>query len=143
MRTVFATAVCAGLATAPLTAADGIQPGLWKITTVVVNNGMTLPPQTKSRCLTAEQAGDLAETFSPQFGGMNTTCERTQYSKTEQKLTWRLECRGQFNMDTVAEFTFFSPLRYTAAISTKGWVGNQQVADSQVTLEGEYAGACQ
>jgi hypothetical protein len=136
-------AIGVGLTMAPLMAADGIQPGLWKITTVVLNNGMRLPPQTNSRCLTAEQAGDLADTFSPRFGGMNTTCERTQYTKSEQKLTWRLECRGQFNMDSAAEFTFFSPLRYTAVISTKGWMGNQQIADSQVMLEGEFVGICQ
>ena len=123
-------------------AADGVQPGLWKITTGVLNNGVTLPPQTNSRCLTAEQAGDLADTFSPRFGGMNTTCERTQYSKSEQKLTWRLECRGQVNMNSAAEFTFFSPLRYTAVITTKGWMGNQTIADSQVTLEGTYVGVC-
>jgi hypothetical protein len=119
------------------------QPGLWKITTVALNNGMRLPPQTNSRCLTAEQANDLADTFSPRFGGTNTTCQRTEYTKSEQKLTWRLECRGQFNMDSGAEFTFFSPLRYTAVISTKGWIGDQQIADTQVTLEGEYVGACQ
>jgi hypothetical protein len=136
-------AIGVGLTAAPSIAADGIQPGLWKITTVVQNNGMKLPPQTNSRCLTVEQAGDLADTFSPRFGGMNTTCERTQYTKSEQKLTWRLECRGQFNMDSTAEFTFFSPLRYTAVISTKGWMGNQQVADSQVALEGEFMGTCQ
>jgi len=134
-------AVFAGLATA--SAADGIQPGLWKITTAVLNNGMQMPPQTKARCLTAEQAGDLADTFSPRFGGMNTTCQRTQYKKSEQRLTWRLECRGQLNMDSAAEFTFVSPLRYTAVISTKGWMGNQQMVDTQVTLQGEYVGACQ
>lgn len=144
MKVLFAVAaICVGLTTAPLMAADGIQPGLWKITTVAVNNGMRMPPQTNARCLTAEQADDLADTFSPRFGGMNTTCQRTQYAKSEQKLTWRLECRGQFNMDSAAEFTFFSPLRYTAAISTKGWIGDQQIADTQVTLEGEYVGACQ
>src|SRR5690348_2573844 len=81
-------------------AADGIQPGLWKITTAIVNNGMKLPPQTNARCLTAGQANDLVETFSPRFGGVNTQCERKQYEKSEQKLTWRLECRGQFNMDS-------------------------------------------
>src|SRR5690242_17473187 len=108
----------AALVAVPATAGDGIQPGLWKITTSVVNNGMELPPQTKPRCLTAEQAGDLADTFSPRFGGMNTTCQRTEYSKTDQKLTWKLECRGQFNMDSAAEFTFFSPIRYTAVIAT-------------------------
>jgi hypothetical protein len=138
-------AVSAALAAmpAPATAADGIQPGLWKITTTVLNNGAQMPPQTKPRCLTAEQAGDLADTFSPRFGGVNTTCQRTEYTKTDQKLTWRLECRGQFNMDSAAEFTFFSPIRYTAVISTKGWMGNQQMVDTQVTLEGEYVGACQ
>jgi hypothetical protein len=123
--------------------ADGIQPGLWKITTIVVNNGVTSPPNTNARCLTAEQADDLAGTFSPRFGGVNTSCERTHYEKSEQKLTWRLECRGQINMDSAAEFTFFSPLRYTATIATKGWMGDRQIVDSQVALEGEFVGACQ
>ena len=143
MKTVITAAACLALATVQVMAADGIQPGLWKITTAVLNNGMRMPPQTNTRCLTAEQAGDLADTFSPRFGGMNTTCQRTQYEKSEQKLTWRLECRGQLNMDSAAEFTFFSPLRYTAVISTKGWMGNQQMMDTQVTLEGEFVGACQ
>jgi Protein of unknown function (DUF3617) len=144
MKAVFAAAaIGVGLTAVPLMAADGIQPGLWKITTVALNNGMRMPPQTNARCLTAEQANDLADTFSPRFGGMNTACQRTQYAKSEQKLTWRLECRGQFNMDSAAEFTFFSPLRYTAVISTKGWIGDQQISDTQVTLEGEFVGACQ
>jgi hypothetical protein len=124
-------------------AADGIQPGLWKITTTVVNNGERSPPQTNARCLTAEQAADLAGTFSPRFGGVNTSCERTQYDKSEQKLIWRLQCRGQVNMDSAAEFIFFSPLRYTATIATKGWIGGHQLADTQVALEGEFVGACQ
>ncbi len=124
-------------------AADGIQPGLWKITTTVVNNGVQVPPQTNARCLTAEQANDLAETFSPRFGGVNTSCARTHYEKSEKKLTWRLQCRGQIDMDSAAEFTFFSPLRYTATIATKGWMGDRQIVDSQVALEGEFVGACQ
>ena len=133
-------AACIGLGTAM--AAEGIQPGLWKITTSLVNNGVRVPHQTKPRCLTAEQAGNLADTFSPRFG-VNTTCQRTEYKKTDRKLTWRLECRGQFNMDSVAEFTFFSPIRYAAVIATKGWMENQQMVDTQVTLEAEYVGACQ
>ena len=142
MKAPFAMAAFfAGLATAM--AADGIQPGLWKITTAILNNGMQMPPQTNARCLTAGQAGDLADTFSPRFGGMNTICQRTQYEKSEQKLTWRLVCRGQFNMDSAAEFNFVSALRYTAVIATKGWMGNQQMVDTQVTLQGEYVGACQ
>ena len=123
--------------------ADGIQPGLWKITTTVVNNGEKMPPQTNARCLTAEQANDLAGTFSPRFGGVNTTCARTQYEKSEQKLTWRFECRGQIDMDSAAEFIFVSPLRYTATITTKGWMAGRPIADTQVALEGEFVGPCQ
>jgi len=145
MKTGFAiTAFCAALVTSPVVlAADAIQPGLWKITTAVLNNGVQMPPQTNARCLTAGQAADLADTFSPRFGGMNTTCQPAQYEKSEQKLTWRFECRGQLNMDSAAEFIFASPLRYTAVISTRGWMGNQQLVDTQVTLEGEFVGACQ
>jgi hypothetical protein len=142
-RMKFAVPLIAAALALPCAArADGIQPGLWKITTVVVNNGVRSPPQTSSRCLTAEQANDLAATFSPRFGGVNTQCQRTQYEKSEQKLKWRLECRGQIDMDSAGEFTFFSPLRYTATIATKGWMGNQQIADTQVALEGAFVGAC-
>jgi len=136
----FTAAVALPLAAPAL--ADGIQPGLWKITTTVVNNGVKVPPQTNARCLSAEQAGDLADTFSPRFGGVNTQCARTQYEKSEQTLKWRLECRGQFNMDSAAEFIFVSPLRYTATIATKGWMGTQQIVDMQMALEGEFVGAC-
>jgi len=65
MKAVFAVAaIGVGLTAVALMAADGIQPGLWKITTVALNNGMRMPPQTNARCLTAEQANDLAHTFS-------------------------------------------------------------------------------
>ncbi len=135
--------VAAVLALPPYAAAaDGVQPGLWKITTTVVNSGVKVPPQTNARCLSAEQAGDLAGTFSPRFGGVNMQCARTQYEKSEQALKWRLECRGQINMDSAAEFSFVSPLRYTATIATKGWMGNEQIVDSHVALEGEFVGAC-
>ena len=141
---VFVLAAAAWLAvlTTSSRADEGIQPGLWKITTISLSNGVQMPQRVNSRCLTVEQANNLADTFSPQFGGVNTTCERTDYKKSAQKMTWRLQCRGQMNMDTVAEFTFFSPLRYTATISTKGWVANQQILDSRVALQGEYVGGC-
>ncbi len=141
MKALFCAAALLAL-TAPAFAADGIQPGQWKIASMVVNNGRKLPPHISERCLTKKQAGDLADTFSPRFGGINTTCKRTQYEKSAGKLTWRLECRGAFNMDSAAAFTFFSPLRYTATIATKGWVGDRQVMDQQVTLEGDYVGPC-
>ena len=135
-------AAALALTAAPAPADDGIQPGLWKITSAVVNNGAASPPHVSTRCLSAAQAADLADTFSPRFGGINTECARTQYDRSGQTLIWRLECRGQFNMDSAAEFTFVSPLRYTARIASKGWIGDQQVVDTKVALEGEFVGAC-
>ena len=58
-------------------------------------------------------------------------------------MKWRLQCHGQIEMDSAGEFTFFSPLRYTATIATKGWTGNQPIADIQMALEGTFIGACQ
>jgi len=139
---VVAALVWCALMTKPSMADEGIQPGLWKITTNTSNNGVTIPPHVNSRCLTVEQANNLADTFSPKYGGINTICERTEYEKSAQKMSWRLQCKGQMNMDTVAEFTFFSSLRYVATISTKGWMADQQILDSHVALEGTYVGAC-
>jgi hypothetical protein len=126
----------------PVYAVDGIEPGLWKVTTTVVDRGMKVPPRVTTRCLTPQQAGDLSQAFSPQFGGMNTVCERTDYRKAEQQMSWRLQCKGQMDMDVVAEFVFPDATHYTGTISTRGWMAGQQIADAQVALEGEHVGPC-
>ena len=38
-------------------------------------NGNPMPVEVKNRCLTAEQAGDLAETFGPEVTSVNTECK--------------------------------------------------------------------
>ena len=53
--------------------ADGIEPGLWKITAQTKSEGMVSPPHESAKCLTADETRDLATTFSPvprthQFG---------------------------------------------------------------------------
>jgi len=40
--------------------ADGIEPGLWKITTRVETGGVVGPPRESGKCLTAEETRDLA-----------------------------------------------------------------------------------
>jgi hypothetical protein len=141
-RIVAAVAGLLAFAAVPSHAEDGIKPGLWKVTTVAINNGMKIPPQERMRCLTAEQASNIAETFSPKFGGVNSDCERTGYEKTEQKMTWHLECKGQLNMDVVGEFWFDSSIHYTATVATKGSMAGQQILNSVSALEGEYVGEC-
>jgi hypothetical protein len=72
-------------------AADNlIEPGQWKVTSNTVMNGAAMPPQVKARCLTPEQVGDLAKTFGPVSGTVNSTCEQTEYEATGRTLKWRL-----------------------------------------------------
>jgi hypothetical protein len=45
--------------------ADGIDPGLWMITTHTESDGVAGPTHESSKCLTGAQTGDLGATFSP------------------------------------------------------------------------------
>src|SRR5580692_997177 len=63
-------ALLAFVGTSPA-AADGIAAGEWKLTETMVMNGNKTPPQTRTRCLSAEQAGDTATTFSPEYRTVN------------------------------------------------------------------------
>jgi Protein of unknown function (DUF3617) len=137
-----ATLLAIGLSAVPAAAEDALRPGLWRITTTTVTNGAATPPQTATRCLTPEQTADLATTFSPQFGSVNSACERTEFKADAGRMHWRLECTGQLDMDVVGDFTFDTPLHYTATIASKGAMAGRQILSSSAGLEGEHIGEC-
>jgi hypothetical protein len=62
---------------------------------------------------------------------------------TGQKLKWRLQCKGQIDMDVAGEFNFDSPSHYTATVITKGWMGGMLTNDVKTELEGERVSECQ
>jgi hypothetical protein len=134
-----AGACCAGAAMA---AADGIAPGEWKLTETVVMNGQATPAQVRSRCLSPEQAGDTATTFSPEYRTVNSGCERVEFSSTATALRWRMQCTGQMDMDVSGDFIFDTPKHYSGKIVSKGAVGGRQFVDTSVTIEGEHVGDC-
>lgn len=127
---------------APALAETSIRPGSWKITSMTIANGVQSPPRISARCLTDEQARDVTQTFSPEFGGVNTACERTEFTTEGRKLNWRLQCKGQFDMDVAAEFLFDSDVKYRATIATKGTMAGQTVVDSKQAILGEHDGDC-
>jgi len=139
-----AVAVLAGslLAAGSADAADAVKPGQWTITTRVLMNGTTMPPEVKTRCLTAEQAADPARTFSPEVASVNTACERLDQKLDRGRLTWHMQCRGQIDIDVEGEFNFDSPERYAATVRTKAFMAGRQVADSSAAIEGVHSGAC-
>jgi uncharacterized protein DUF3617 len=102
-----------------------------------------MPPQVKARCLTPEQASDVSKTFGPEIGTVNSTCERTEYEATGRRLKWRMQCKGQLDMDISGDFNFDSPLHYTATIASKGWMAGSLMSDVKTELEGERVNECQ
>jgi hypothetical protein len=125
-------------------AADNlIEPGHWKVTATTTMNGAAAPPQAKARCLTPEQVGDLAKTFGPVSGTINSTCEQTEYEATGRTLKWHLQCRGQLDVDLAGNFNFDSPSHYTATVTSKGRMAGALISDVKTELEGERIGDCQ
>ena len=122
--------------------AEGIDAGLWKITSRTETGGVIGPPHETSRCLTAEQVRDLVNTFSPQSRTENSVCAPIERNFTGQKLTWRLVCKGQLDMELTGEFNFDDPHHYTATTRTKAAMAGMTMIDSQDTLEAQWVSEC-
>ena len=124
-------------------AADNlIEAGEWKVTSTGVVNGRTSPPQAKSRCITPEQAANVAATFGPVSGTVNSDCGAPAIESAGKTLKWRLQCRGQLDIDATAEFTFDNPRHYTATISSKGKLAGALISDVKTDIEAERVGDC-
>jgi hypothetical protein len=120
-----------------------VQSGQWRVTSTTVMNGAAMPAQMKMRCLTPEQAGDVATTFGPVSNTINSACERKGFEAAGRTLKWRLQCRGQLDVDVAGSFNFDSPLHYTAAIITTGRMAGSPISDVKTELVGEHVGECQ
>src|ERR1700722_5926885 len=117
-RKTLAIAFLCAAAGAPAVA-DGISPGLWQLTETGIMNGTPATPQVRTRCLSAEQAGDTAATFTPEYRNAASNCDRSEFQSTASKLKWRMLCKGQMDMDVSGDFTFETPKHYSATIQSK------------------------
>jgi hypothetical protein len=134
--------LAAGCLAPGLAVADGIAPGEWKLTETMVMNGNKTAPQTRTRCLSVEQAGDTATTFSPEYRTVNSGCERVEFKSTATALRWRMMCTGQMDMDISGDFAFDTTKHYTATIISKGGMGGREFVNTTVSIEGEHVGDC-
>ena len=129
--------------TTPPAHADDIEPGLWKITTRIKNGDAPLgPPMQSSKCLTAEQTSDLAKTFSPIANTINSECAPIERGFADRKLSWKLVCKGQLDMELTGDFNFDSPRHYSAVVTSKAAMGGIPMANSQTMLEAERVSDC-
>ena len=120
--------------------ADGLQHGLWKVTSTPAIDGAPGAPQVKLRCVTPEEAADVDKTFSPEVRSAN-SCERIAHEVSGTKLKWRLQCTGQPAMEVTGAFEFDTPQHYSALVTTNVAIGGQSMS-SRVTIEGERTGEC-
>jgi hypothetical protein len=128
------TGVCA--------AEDLVEPGQWRVTSSNVINGMAAPPQAKARCITPQQAEDVARTFGPVSGTINSDCADPEVETNGKTLSWRLRCRGQLDADVAARFNFDTPQHYTATITFQGRMGGAVINDTKTEIAGERLGDC-
>jgi Protein of unknown function (DUF3617) len=130
-----------GLA-ATAASAGGIDPGLWKVISRTETGGVIGPPHESSKCLTAAETADLPTAFSPISRTENSVCAPIERSFTDGKLTWRLTCKGQLDMELTGDFTFDAPHHYSGTVRTKAQMGGMQMVDSQQTIEGQWVSEC-
>lgn len=137
-----AALLAAASLTPPPAAADGIAAGEWRLTESIIMNGSRGPANTRMRCLTPEQAGDTAATFSPEYRTVNSGCERVEFSASATALRWRMTCAGQLDMDVTGDFIFDTPKHYTATIVSKGAMAGRELVNTTVAIEAEHIGDC-
>jgi hypothetical protein len=129
-------------ASAAAALADGIDPGLWKITAQNKSEGMISPPHESVKCLTEDETKDLATTFSPVPRMINSECTPIERKLDGTRLDWRLVCKGQLNVELTGAFNFDSAHHYTATVHTHADIGGQTV-DTLDMIEGRWVSACQ
>lgn len=142
-RFAVAAAVVLATMTGVRSAENLVEPGQWRVTSSSVINGMAAPPQAKARCITPQQAEDVAKTFGPVSGTINSDCADPEIETSGRTLSWRLQCRGQLDADVAARFDFDAPQHYTATITFQGRMGGALINDTKTEIVGERTGDCQ
>jgi hypothetical protein len=123
-------------------AADGLQPGLWKVITRTEMNAMEAPAGVKTRCLKPDDARDLEKTFAPEYRVQGATCARMDLAWSGQKLSWRVQCTGALSMDVAGTYEFDTPQHYTGIVTLVGSMAGREMR-TRTTLEGERVGECE
>ncbi|MET0867398.1 MAG: DUF3617 family protein [Pseudorhodoplanes sp.] len=130
------------LLVAHVACADTLEPGRWRVVTTTLS-GPPTPPQVANRCLTPEDVKDLGKTFGPQVSTVNSECTQTEFKLEPAGLSWRLQCRGQLDMDVAGQFIFESPTHYSALITTQATMMDRMVQQTMMTIAAQRTGACE
>jgi hypothetical protein len=131
------------LLSTPFAHAEGLRPGLWRVLSRPVIDGVAGREQESTRCLTPADVADLEKTFSPVGRTVNSTCEMVEHELTPERLKWHLQCTGQLDMDLTGEFLFDAPEHYSATVTTATAMLGQKLQAGRMTIVGERVSECQ
>jgi len=121
---------------AAIPAADGIQPGMWEITSAMEVPGMpmSMPPTTVKHCYTKEDVKDEKKMIS-----RDENCTVTDFKRTGSKVVWKMKCTGK-NAGTFTGESVFSGDSYTTAMKMESEGGNGRTMNMKVN--GKRTGNC-
>jgi len=142
MRTGKAALLGAALsfgAALPARAADGPQPGLWKVTVKADTDGVAAPENVGNRCLKPEQTKDIEKSFTPEVGA---ACKRVDFEWSGKKLSWHITCTGPVSLDNSGRYEFDSPRHYTGELIVKMLLSPEHDMVARTRIEGERIGDC-
>jgi len=109
MRSISISMLVLGLvAVVTITAQQGLmRPGRWQNTVQMQMPGMPMqmPPQTTTRCVTAEQLARDPNSWIPS-GPDGSACKISDQKVVGNKVTWKVACTGQMAMTGDGELTF-------------------------------------
>ena len=129
------------LPTAPAYAVNEPQPGLWQTTSKTERDGVTKPGETKSHCITPQEARDFANTSPRNVKGKDEDCKSTDLKKTANGMTWRMQCTGAVPVESTGSYTFENSQRYIAVFKTSAKFA-RKIITSTLTVEAQRIGEC-
>jgi type II secretory ATPase GspE/PulE/Tfp pilus assembly ATPase PilB-like protein len=131
-----------GLAAMPAQAVE-LQPGLWEVTSKSERDGVIKQRPTKTDCITPEKAKEASRRTSIELGISrgSESCKVVGTQKTDNGMTWRMQCVGPISGEQTGSYVIHSPQHYTAVANTITTAGRRALT-STLTVEGRRTGEC-
>ena len=126
-------------AIAPAHAVTEPMPGLWKVTSKAERNDGPITEGLRTICITPEQAKAMTSN-TVQSSGRPSSCQRLDFKKTSNSVSWRTQCQGP-TLDTTTSYVFDSARHYTGVIKSTLSRPDKKI-ESTLQIVGERIGEC-
>ena len=113
---VGAALLALGFVDGPALAASMPQPGSWKTTIATERDGAVRSVQVTTSCLTAKELRAPEMGIAPKASELRGYCKRVNFKKTNDGLTWDIECRSKAALIVKSAIVFDSAKHFIGVI---------------------------